>query len=63
MFIYINVDNIIKSLSYTNALEPQAIQNLIDERRKVDVTIPDIVYKIYSGFLHLSFKNAESVDI
>lgn len=55
--------NIIKSLSYTNTLEPQVIQKMIDERRNVDVTIPNIVYKINSGFLHLSFKNADSVNI
>lgn len=55
--------NIIKSLSYTNALESQVIQKMIDERRNVDVTIPGIVYKINSRFLHLSFKNADSVDI
>lgn len=55
--------NIIKSLSYTNTLDLQVIQKMIDKRRNVDVTIPHIVYKINSGFLHLSFKNADSVDI
>lgn len=55
--------NIIQSLSHNSTLEPQVIQKMIDERRNVDVPIPAIIYKIKSGFLHLSFKNADSINI
>ena len=56
-------NNLTSQLVNNEKIDCMVIQSIIDQRRLVNVTVPNFLHKIMSNKLHTILKNADSLNI